>query len=172
MASCRDGRGPNRWDSLRRWSGDRQPDFIQFLSFTIDPERDSVEALKKWADRFQINPEDWWLLTGEKKKIYDLSLNHMKLLSVDGEGIDTSFMHTDYFVLIDRNRNIRGYYHGLDTLALAKLSQDIIYLTLEKDPKRKSFFEGKLELIAVVFLLTLIGVALLLILFRRQSLNK
>ena len=152
--------------------GDRQPDFIQFLSFTIDPERDSVEALKKWADRFQINPEDWWLLTGEKKKIYDLSLNQMKLMSVDGEGIDTNFMHTDYFVLIDRNRNIRGYYHGLDTLALAKLSQDIIYLTLEKDPKQKSFLAGKLELIAVVFLLTLIGVGLLLLLFRRKPSNQ
>jgi protein SCO1 len=112
------------------------------------------------------------LLTGEKKKIYDLSLNQMKLMSIDGEGIDTNFMHTDYFVLIDRNRNIRGYYHGLDTLALARLSQDIIYLTLEKDPKQKSFLAGKLELIAVVFLLTLIGVGLLLLLFRRKSLNE
>ena len=151
--------------------GDRQPDFIQFLSFTVDPERDSVAQLKKWADRFQVNPYNWWLLTGDKKVIYDLSLNHMKLGLVDGKGIDTGFMHTDYFVLIDRNRNIRGYYHGLDTTALAKLSQDIIFLTLEKDSKRKTFFTGKLELIAIVMLLTFIGVGILLILLRRQSRN-
>ena len=47
--------------------GDKTPDFLHFLSFSIDPERDSVERLKYWADRFQVNPEQWWLLTGEKK---------------------------------------------------------------------------------------------------------
>ena len=44
--------------------GDRTADFVQFLSFSVDPDRDSVSQLKKWADRFQINPDTWWLLTG------------------------------------------------------------------------------------------------------------
>jgi protein SCO1/2 len=47
--------------------GDRTADFVQFLSFSVDPDRDSVVALKKWADRFQVNPDNWWLLTGDKK---------------------------------------------------------------------------------------------------------
>ncbi|MDP9229343.1 MAG: SCO family protein [Bacteroidota bacterium] len=149
--------------------GDRDPDFIQFLSFSVDPERDSVAALKKWADRFQVNPFNWWLLTGDKKTIYDLSFNDMKLGLVDGEGIDSNFLHTDYMVLIDRYRNIRGYYHGLDTTELAKLSEDIIFLTLEKDPKRKSFFEGKIEMIAIVFLITLVLVGALLIIIRKKN---
>lgn len=149
--------------------GDRQPDFIQFLSFSIDPERDSVAELKKWADRFQVNPYNWWLLTGDKKMIYDLSINQMKIGLVDGKGVDTSFFHTDYFVLIDRYRNVRGYYHGLDTTDLARLSKDIIFLTLEKDPKRKSFFTGKLEFIAVIMLLTLAGVGILLIILRKRQ---
>ena len=51
--------------------GDRTNKQVHFLSFSIDSERDSVERLKYWADRFQINPEQWWLLTGDKKKIYD-----------------------------------------------------------------------------------------------------
>jgi protein SCO1/2 len=149
--------------------GDQSPDFIQFMSFSIDPERDSVPQLKKWADRFQIDPDQWWLLTGDKKTIYDLCINEIKLGLVDGEGVDTDFIHSDKFVLLDRNRNIRGYYDGLDSLSLAKLSNDIILLTLEKDPKGKSFFAGKLELIAVVMLITILGIGLFLFLFRKKS---
>ena len=60
------------------------------------------------------------------------------------KGIDTNFIHTDHFVLIDSNRHVRGYYHGLDSASLKQLSTDIIYLTMEKDPTRKSFLAGKL----------------------------
>ena len=149
--------------------GNRSPDFIQFLSFSIDPERDSVERLKYWADRFQIDPDQWWLLTGDKKTIYDLSINDMKLSAVDGEGVDTSFIHTDIFVLIDRNRHIRGYYHGLDSVSLAQLSSDIILLTLEKDRSKKSFFAGKLQFMAVAALIAMIGVGLFLYFFRKKK---
>jgi protein SCO1/2 len=149
--------------------GNREADFIHFLSFSVDSERDSVQHLKRWADRFQINPDNWWLLTGPKKEIYDLSINDMKLGLVDGQGIDTSFFHTDYLVLIDRNRNIRGYYHGLDTTAIAQLSRDIIYLYLEKDPKRKSAFAGKFELLAVTALITIAGLFVLFYILKRKK---
>lgn len=155
--------------------GTTDPTFIQFLSFSIDPERDSVSRLKDWADRFQVNPERWWLLTGDKKEIYDLSNNHMKLIAVDGQHVDSNFIHTDIFVLIDRHRNIRGYYHTLnqdftpDTVSLSRLSRDIILLSLEKDATRKGPFSGKLELLAIVFLITIIGVGLLFYFFRREK---
>ncbi len=149
--------------------GDKTPDFLHFLSFSIDPERDSVPRLKQWADRFQVNPEQWWLLTGDKKAIYDLAINEMKIGLVDGQGIDTSFIHTDHFVLIDTNRHVRGYYHGLDSASLKQLSADIIYLTMEKDPTRKSFLAGKLQLIAVVFLVAILSVGLLLFFMRKKE---
>lgn len=148
--------------------GNTQPDFIHFISFSVDPERDSVPALKKWADRFQVNPEMWWLLTGDKKEIYNLSINEMRLAAVDGKGVDTSFIHTDRFVLIDRNRIIRGLYSGLDSADLARLSEDIVLLSLEKDKNRRSFLEGKLELIAIVFLLALVGLGLFLYIIRKK----
>lgn len=148
--------------------GDKTPDFLHFLSFSIDPERDSVPRLKQWADRFQVNPEQWWLLTGDKKAIYDLAINEMKIGLVDGQGVDTSFIHTDHFVLIDTNRHVRGYYHGLDSASLKQLSADIIYLTMEKDPARKSFLAGKLQLIAVVFLVAILSVGLLLFFIRKK----
>jgi protein SCO1 len=149
--------------------GDKTPDFLHFLSFSIDPERDSVERLKQWADRFQVNPEQWWLLTGPKKEIYDMAINEMKIGLVDGQGVDTNFIHTDHFVLIDSNRHVRGYYHGLDTASLQQLSNDIIFLTMEKDPSRKFFLSGKLELIAVVFIVAIIGVALLVFIIRKKG---
>lgn len=142
--------------------GTREPNFIQFLSISIDPERDSVPNLKRWADRFQVDPSNWWLVTGDRKEIYDLSINHMKLLAQEGGNIDSNFLHTDYFVLIDKNRIVRGYYHGLDTSELSRLSRDIILLALEKDPNRKSFFAGKLELLGVVFLLAALGIIILI----------
>jgi protein SCO1/2 len=149
--------------------GDRDADFLQLLSITVDPERDSVPALKSWADRFQINSNNWWLLTGTKKEIYDLSIEHMKLGLVDGKGIDTGFFHTDYMVLIDKNRNIRGYYHGLDTTALKRLAHDIIFLTLEKDRKRAGPLSGQFQTIGVVFLLTIAGMLLMFFLLKRNK---
>lgn len=156
--------------------GDRTADFVQFLSFSVDPDRDSVAALKKWADRFQINPENWWLLTGDKKTIYDLSLKHMNLSVQDPQGVDTGFFHTDVIVLIDRDRVVRmprdGFgnprtYRASEEKDLIKLSEDIVLLMLEKDKKKKSFFSGKLELLGVVFLLALVGLGIFLFVLRK-----
>jgi protein SCO1 len=151
--------------------GDNKADFLHLISFSIDSERDSVERLKMWADRFQINPDQWWLLTGPKKEIYDMAIKEMKIGIVDGKGIDTSFIHTDHFVLIDTNRYVRGYYHGLDSASMDRLSEDIILLTLEKDRKKKSFLAGKLQMLAVVFLMAIGGVGILLLIFRKKAVH-
>lgn len=151
--------------------GKEKADFVHYLSFSVDPERDSVPALKQWANRFQINPDNWWLLTGPKKEIYDLSIEHMKLGAIDGEGIDTAFMHTDFMVLIDKNRNIRGYYHGLDSADMDRLSKDLVLLSLEKGPGRKKFYDGKLDLLAMAVLITLLGLAFLLFFYKKERKN-
>ena len=93
----------------------------------------------------------------------------MKIPVEDGMGVDTDFIHTDHFVLIDSSRNVRGYYHGLDSASLAKLSSDLVLLTMEKGKKEKSFFAGKLQLIAVVFLLTIFGVGLLVFFLKKNK---
>jgi len=111
--------------------------FIQFVSLTVDPERDSPSVLKKYADKFQLNHDTWWMLTGDKKTIYDFGLNEVKLGVPDSSSVDTNFIHSEYFVLLDRDRVVRGYYNGLDTIALNKLSEDIVFLMLERDKKKK-----------------------------------
>jgi len=111
--------------------------FVQFLSFTVDPERDSASVLKKYADRFGVNHDVWWMLTGPKKTIYDFALNELKLGLQDGEGVDTNFIHTQKMVLMDKDRVVRGYYDGLDSMEMRKLAEDIVFLMLEKDKTKK-----------------------------------
>jgi protein SCO1 len=116
---------------------------VRFLSFSIDPERDSVPALKKYADKFGVDHDNWWLLTGDKKTIYDFALKELKLGLVDGEAVDSSFIHSEKFVLLDKDYLVRGYYNGLDTTSLSALAQDIGLLMLEKDRNRKfNIFEA------------------------------
>ena len=117
---------------------------VRFLSFSIDPERDSVPALKKYADKFKVDHDNWWMLTGDKKTIYDLGFNELKVGLVEGGNVDSSFMHTEKFILLDKDYLVRGYYNGLDTSSLAVLARDIGTLMLEKDRKRKfNIFEAQ-----------------------------
>lgn len=126
-------------DALKLKSQTRMIDttFVHFLSYSIDPQRDSVPVLKNYADRYGVNHDVWWMLTGDKKSIYDLVLNEYKLALVDGEHVDSAFIHSEKFVLLDKDRVIRGYYNGLDTASMATLAEDIVFLMLEKDKKKK-----------------------------------
>lgn len=149
-------------------TGDQTNNMVHFISFSIDPERDSVKRLKYWADRFQINPEQWWLLTGNKKEIYDYAIKEMMIFAEDGEGIDTSFIHSDRFVLIDSSRHLRGYYSGMDSSSLAQLSRDLVLLTMERTPDEKGVFADNMLTIAIVFLIALFGLGLLFYFLKKK----
>jgi protein SCO1/2 len=110
---------------------------VHFLSFTVDPVRDSVLALKNYADRFGVRHNNWWLLTGEKKALYDLAFNEFKAGIVDGGEVDTAFLHTSKFYLLDKYHVIRGWYDGTDSASLTKLARDVSLLILEKDKRKK-----------------------------------
>jgi protein SCO1/2 len=80
------------------------------------------------------------LLTGNKKAIYDMAINEMKLGLIDGESVDTNFRHSDKFVLIDVNRQVRGYYDGLDPDDLSGLQQDLDLTDHGEEPQGPQFF--------------------------------
>ncbi|MBS1598263.1 MAG: SCO family protein [Bacteroidetes bacterium] len=128
--------------------------FVQFVSFTVDPQRDTAAALKRYADKYGVNPDLWWLLTGDKKTIYDFALNELKMGIADGEGVDSNFIHTQKMVVLDKDHVVRGYYDGLDSNALGKLAKDIVFIMLEKDKKSPSpFLEMKPILPIIIFVL-------------------
>ena len=110
---------------------------VRFVSFTIDPERDSVQKIKAYGDRFGIDHDTWWMLTGDRKEIYDIALNEFKA-SIAAEGnIDTGFIHTENFFLLDRDKVVRGWYNGLDSVNLDRLIKDVVLLNMERDKKKK-----------------------------------
>jgi protein SCO1/2 len=117
---------------------------VQFISVSIDPEHDSVTQLRNFANRYTSNHDSWWFVTGNKKQIYDFALNEIKA-SVADVNVDTAFVHTENFFLLDKNRVVRGWYNGLDTIAQARLVRDIPLLMLEKN-KKKTFKEFLKEL--------------------------
>lgn len=109
---------------------------VRFLSFSVDPVRDSAERLKKYSDKFGINPDTWWLLTGPKDEIYDIAKKEFKANIAD-TNVDTNFIHTQYFFMLDKDRVMRGWYNGLDSVHLSRLADDVVLLMLEKDRKKK-----------------------------------
>lgn len=111
---------------------------LQFVSFSIDPERDSVSVLKNYADRFNVNHDNWWMLTGSKDSIYKFAFEELKVDKFSDEPINPDFVHTSRFVLIDKAYKVRGYYNGLDSVSISKLARDIGLLMLEKDKTQRS----------------------------------
>jgi protein SCO1/2 len=110
---------------------------IQFISLTVDPERDSFQQLRMYADHYGVNHDHWYLLTGEKKKIYDFARNELLLSVGQGDGGAEDFIHTENITILDADRCIRGYYAGLDSLAIAKCAYDLSLLTMEKKKQTK-----------------------------------
>lgn len=108
---------------------------VHFVSITVDPEQDDVEQLRQWANLYHVNPDNWWLLTGNKDSIYQFAFNEMKA-SVADVNVDTAFIHTENFFLLDKEGVVRGWYNGLDSMELKKLVQYIPLLILEKDRDR------------------------------------
>ena len=78
-------------------------------------------------------------------------------------------MHTDYIALLDKDRVIRGYYHGTDTNALKRLSNDMVFIMLEKDKNRKSTTFDELKPLEIPIALVLLGTAGAVVYFSRKS---
>lgn len=114
---------------------------VQFISFTVDPETDSVTRLKKYADRFGVDPGNWWLLTGNRDSIYNYAFEELKVDKFDTVPVNPDFVHTNRFILIDKSFRVRGYYNGLDSASLDKLSKDIgiLMLSVADNPPKLPF---------------------------------
>lgn len=110
---------------------------VHFVSISVDPVRDSIPALRAYAERFNANHDKWWFLTGDKNGIYNFARNELALSVQQGDAGPNDVMHTQKIVLIDQQRYIRGYYDGLDTLELNRCAEDIVLLSLEKKHKGK-----------------------------------
>ena len=98
---------------------------LLIVSFSVDPERDSVTVLKNYVTRFHINEANWNLITGSKIEIYRLARTSFKVTATDGDGGPEDFIHSDKLILIDEKKQIRGYYDGTDKKEVTQLIKDI-----------------------------------------------
>lgn len=110
---------------------------VQIISITVNPERDSFQALRVYADRYNANHDHWWFLTGDKKTIYDFARNQLHLSVGQGDGGADDFIHTEQIVVLDRDRYIRGYYNGLDSMEVQRCANDLGWIDLQKSHKKK-----------------------------------
>lgn len=148
------------------------PAFIQFLSFSVDPDRDSVPVLKAYGNKFGINPDLWWLLTGPRKQIYDFSIKELKLGLADGEGVDSNFIHTQKLVLLDKEHVVRGYYNGLDSVDMSKMANDMVFIMLEKDKNYVSPLNEIKTILPIIIFMLVATVGMVIYLSRKpQSLK-
>lgn len=108
---------------------------VMILSHTVDPEQDTVGALKEYSLRYDADPSQWLFLTGDKKELYDMARYSYLVTAVEDTAttkIEDDFIHTDRFVLVDRNGHIRGQYEGTNINAMTTLKNDIRTLLKEK----------------------------------------
>jgi protein SCO1/2 len=99
---------------------------VRLLSHSVTPRYDSVPALREYAEAKGVDHNKWHLLTGDRDMIYRLGRKDYFVEEDLGLAKDPDdFLHTENFVLIDRNRHIRGIYNGLNRTSVNQLAADI-----------------------------------------------
>jgi|TARA_B100001750_G_C15393167_1_gene538541 protein SCO1/2 len=97
---------------------------ILLLSHTVIPEVDTVEQLKEYAIENKVDDSKWNLVTGDKKQIYELA--RKSYLAVEDSNFNEfDMIHTENFMLIDKEKQIRGFYDGTNSEEINRLFKDI-----------------------------------------------
>jgi cytochrome oxidase Cu insertion factor (SCO1/SenC/PrrC family) len=107
---------------------------VHFVSFSVDPETDTPEVLRAYADKLRKEPLRWDFLTGSRDSIASISRDGFKLGFSEGEDPGSGPVHSTRFALVDRRGTIRGYYDALAPDGVTKLLADTNHL-LREEPK-------------------------------------
>ncbi len=104
---------------------------IKFLSHSVTPVIDSVPVLRDYANKNDAMDNKWEITTGDKKHIYELARKSYFAVLDEGDGGEQDFIHTEQFILVDKKRQIRGYYDGTDAKEVQRIIDDIEILKNE-----------------------------------------
>lgn len=109
---------------------------IAIISHTVDPEYDSINILKAYAEMQGVKDDKKWIfVTGDKKQLYDVARSQYYATATQGDGGAEDFVHTERFILVDKQKRIRGFYDGTSEAEVNKLLFDIEQLKKE-DPNK------------------------------------
>ncbi len=98
---------------------------VELISYTVDPYRDSVGRLSEYANSYNVSVNNWNLLTGDQKSIYELGVNGYLVPNQEDALAPGGFLHSEKIILIDQQQRIRGYYDGTDEENISKIVNDI-----------------------------------------------
>jgi len=98
---------------------------VMLLSHSVTPDIDSVPQLKKYALEKGVIGSKWNLVTGSKKEIYELARKSYLAVLTDGDGGPYDMIHTENFILVDKERRIRGFYDGTSKDEIDQLLSDL-----------------------------------------------
>ncbi len=107
---------------------------VHLVSFSVDPDKDTPDVLRGYAEKLNAQPQRWDFLTGSRSAIYNLSRNGFKLAVSDGSDAEGIPVHSSRMILVDRSGTIRGYYDATEPDAITKLLADTNHL-LREQPK-------------------------------------
>lgn len=108
---------------------------VVFLSHTVDPEYDTPEVLNAHARKLQADTARWKFLTGPKEDIYRLAVEGYLVPAQEDVMDPEGFLHSEMFVLVDKDRHIRGYYDGTTTEGMNAVAADVKMLLKEEKVK-------------------------------------
>ena len=103
--------------------GERE-DFL-LVSYSIDPKRDSMQELKKFAEKFDADKSNWRFVNVGKENVYSLARYSYKIVAVQGNEVSNDFIHSELLTLVDKEMRIRGYYDSTNPDELEKLIKDL-----------------------------------------------
>jgi protein SCO1 len=106
---------------------------FKIISHTIDPKHDSVPELKKYADKLGVTGNTWWFLQGKKEDTYAIAEKSYLVAVKRDSTAAGGYIHAGYFVLVDKQKRIRGAYDGTDPKQVDQLIADIKTLQAEPD---------------------------------------
>ena len=125
FTSCPDICPKMNQQMLRVYDEYEQDDEILILSHTLDPKRDTVEALKVFSDGLGVSASKWKMLSSpDHDYVFEVCKTYMIAAGPD-ESIMGGIFHSGKFVLLDQERRVRGFYEGTDEEEVDKLIQDI-----------------------------------------------
>jgi protein SCO1/2 len=116
---------------LRIYDKFAEDDRVRILSHTIDPEYDGVRVLKEYAKKLNINSPRWNLVTGKKSDIYRLGEKSYMVTAQEDANEEGGFVHSGAFILVDKNRHVRGIYDGTKEEDVNHLIEDMTLLLKE-----------------------------------------
>ena len=103
----------------------RDDNDVVILSFTVDPLNDTPSRLKAYAQKHQAVAGKWYFITGDKEQIYRLAKESYFLNALETPDATEAFLHSEKFLLVDKQGRIRGIYDGTDHFEVKRLIEDI-----------------------------------------------